>query len=107
MPVSSGSAGGLPGLTLKAWALVTAAGGLVKGQNVTSVARGGVGTYTINFTAAMASGSYVYRFTKGVTYFATGAVDSNVITANTGSAVVATTLGGSSADVGGMWEFYE
>jgi hypothetical protein len=94
-------------MNLKAWAVVTGAGVLVKGSNVTSVARTAAGAYTVTFTAPMTSGNYVYKFTKGVTSFSIGTVDTNMTTANTGSALVAVTLGGTSSDVGGLWEFYE
>lgn len=106
MPVSQGSAGGIPGLNLKAWAYVTAAGALIRGFNVTSVAKGGAGAYTINFTAAMASADFVARFTAaragGVV-----SVSGLINTATTGSATVFTCLSGAAGDVGGLWEFYE
>ena len=54
-----------PGLTLKAWASVTAAGALVKGFNVTSAAKTSSGRYTLTFTAAMATANYQAKFHVG------------------------------------------
>lgn len=62
MPVSSGSAGGVPGLTLKAWALFSgSAGGAVvdASQGVLSILRSAAGDYTINFSAALPSSRYL------------------------------------------------
>ena len=62
MPVSSGSAGGVPGLTLKAWALFSgSAGGAVvdASQGVSSIVRNAVGDYTINFPADLPSSRYL------------------------------------------------
>lgn len=57
MPVSQGSAGGLPGMTLKAWGLVnTASNTLVKGFNVDGV----VGNQ-INLTTALGSTNVAVR----------------------------------------------
>lgn len=55
MPISQGSAGGhMPGLSLRAWALVTAAGVLVKGMNAAS-ATTAAGTYTLTIQDGNAS----------------------------------------------------
>lgn len=51
----------LPGLTLKAWAQVTAAGTLVKGFNVTSITKGAAGLYTTNFTTNMATATFLNK----------------------------------------------
>ncbi len=59
MPISSGFGGGLPGLTLKAWARVTAAGVLVKSAGVASVTRPVTGIYSVtlaNAVSVVASG---------------------------------------------------
>ena len=48
-----------PGLTLKAWGQFAAAGGLIKGFNVTSVVRSSAGIYGVTFTSAMAGTTYV------------------------------------------------
>ena len=64
MGMSSGSFNGaLPGLTLKAWARVTNAGVLVSGFNIASTSRAAAGQYTVNFTAAMATNTYITRVT--------------------------------------------
>lgn len=56
--------GALPGLSLKAWALLNAASGaLIKGFNVTSGAKGGTGVYLFTFTTAMATNTYLTRVT--------------------------------------------
>lgn len=47
MPVSQGSAGGLPGLNLKAWAQVSSAGVLRRGFNVASVTQPSTGNYSL------------------------------------------------------------
>lgn len=57
MPVSQGSAGGLPGMNLKAWGLVnTASNTVIKGMNVASVSGANV-----TLTTPMASVNYVVR----------------------------------------------
>ncbi len=50
MALTAGSAGGIPGLRLRAWALVSSAGVLQKGDGVASVLKGGAGVYTITMT---------------------------------------------------------
>jgi len=54
--------GALPGLTLKAWAHISA-GALVRGFNVTSATKPAVGESAITFTAAMNAANYVIRAT--------------------------------------------
>lgn len=57
MGLSAGPAGGLPGMSLKAWGLVnTSTNAVIKGFNVASVSGGNV-----TFTAPMASANYVVR----------------------------------------------
>lgn len=106
MPISTGSAGGIPGLNLKAWAYITAAGALIRGYNVASTSKGATGTYTVNFTVAMSSADYVARCTPGV---ATGATTqaAALVTATTAAATVRATANGAAFDTGGLWEFYE
>lgn len=50
MPVSQGSAGGLPGLNLKAWAHVNNSGVLLRGFNVAGASRVAVGEYQITLS---------------------------------------------------------
>lgn len=52
--LSQGAAGGLPGLTLKAWAQVKTDGTLVKGSGVASVTKGVTGAYTVTLSSALA-----------------------------------------------------
>lgn len=60
MPMSQGAPGGnFGGLALKAWAQVSAAGVLIKGSNVQSVANGGAGTYTVTFTTPLSTSTYI------------------------------------------------
>ena len=60
MPLSQGSASSpYVGMTLKAWAYISAAGALLRGFNVTSSSRGSVGVYTVTFTSAMSSTAYL------------------------------------------------
>lgn len=54
MPISQGFGGGLPGLTLKAWARVTSAGVLVKGAGIASVTRPVTGIYSVTLSTAVA-----------------------------------------------------
>lgn len=105
MPVSQGSAGGIPGLNLKAWAYVKADGTLIRGLNVASFTRTGVGAYTVTFTAAMSSTDYVMRMTsqKGAMMLASmGAPATGSCTLKTFDASPV-----AAADYGGLWEFYE
>lgn len=55
--------GALPGLTLKAWALVAANGTIIRQFNVAAVVKGAAGTYSPTFTAAMTQASYLVRVT--------------------------------------------
>lgn len=105
MPVSQGSAGGIPGLNLKAWAYIKADGTLVRGFNVASVARTAQGNYTVNFTAAMSSTAYVCRMTPS----AVGGdkVDCVLFSGTTAAASLVTKSSTLQADIGGLWEFYE
>lgn len=72
MPVSQGSGGYMPGMTLRAWALVDAAGALVKGYGVASVTKGTLGNYTLTLTgAAIGAGAVMkgvvrYSYVTGV-----------------------------------------
>lgn len=54
LTASIGSGGGIPGLTLRAWALIQGGtSNLLKGYNVSSVALGAAGIYTLNIQTAM------------------------------------------------------
>lgn len=66
MPVSQGSGGYMPGMTLRAWALVTAAGVLVKSYGVASVTKTGTGTYKLTMSGAAVSANAIL---KGVPKF--------------------------------------
>lgn len=57
MPGSSGTfSGAVPGLSLRAWALVDgASGSLLRGFNVSASVRNSVGNYTLTLAAAMAN----------------------------------------------------
>jgi hypothetical protein len=55
--------GAMPGLTLKAWAQVKADGTLIRNFNVTSITKGSTGGYTVNFTVAMGTSTYIARVT--------------------------------------------
>lgn len=106
MALSQGVTGGVPGVSLKAWALVTSAGVLVKGFNVSNVAKASTGTYTVTFSVAMSSTSYVSRFTPG----AQGAgpmANGSMTAATTAAATCVTASQVSLFDAGGLWEFYE
>lgn len=53
MPISTGAGGGLPGLSLKAWARVNAAGVLIKGVGIASVTRPATGQYAVTLSSAV------------------------------------------------------
>lgn len=63
MPVSQGSGGYMPGMTLRAWALVNSAGALVKGYGVASVTRTGAGTYKLTLSGAAVSANAIVKGT--------------------------------------------
>lgn len=67
MPVSQGSGGYMPGMALRAWAVVSAAGVLLKGYGVSSVSKGAAGVYTLTLSGAAISASAVM---KGVVRYA-------------------------------------
>lgn len=105
MPISSGSAGGLPGLNLKAYAYITSAGALVRGLNIASVTRTGVGLYDVVFTTPMSGTSYVVRLTTDRQGFYLGGMASKVAGGCTVSPTTANSF--AAADAAGLWEFYE
>lgn len=62
MPVSQGSGGYMPGMTLRAWAVVSAAGVLIKGSpNVASAANLSAGKYTITLSDGNVSANAVLK----------------------------------------------
>lgn len=103
--LSQGSAGGIPGLNLKAWAYVKADGTLIRGMNVASVVKGGTGNYTFTFTAALSSAEYVARITteRPNNYAAT--LNSRTTAGCLG--VIVTANGWTATDSSVLWEFYE
>lgn len=62
MPISQGSAGGLVGMTLKAWGHIKggAAPAVIKGFNVSGAAVSGTAT-RVTFANAMASANFIVR----------------------------------------------
>lgn len=60
MPVSQGSAGGIPGMNLRAWAWVKSDGTLLRGSGCT-VSKGAAGLYTLTLTAPLAAASALVR----------------------------------------------
>ncbi|GKT19561.1 hypothetical protein AVHY2522_22935 [Acidovorax sp. SUPP2522] len=108
MPVTAGTGGGVPNMTLKAWAYVTSAGALVRGFNVASASRAGLGAYQVNFSAAMATAEYVGRVV--VVSSASSGVIATVVTNGTGSCKVFPSSGGGGgggADSAFYVEIYE
>ncbi len=61
MIVNPFTQGSFPGLKLKAWAHVTAAGVVIASGNVTSLTKGAVGIYTLNFTANLTTTTYATK----------------------------------------------
>lgn len=105
MPVSQGTAGGIPGLNLKAWAYIKADGTLIRGFNIASSSKTSTGNYTITFTAAMSTADYVARFTPGK--IGGTATDCVMFSATTAAASIVTKAATVVTDIGGLWEFYE
>ena len=105
MPITSGSAGGIPGLNLKAWAYIRGDGTLIRGFNVASTSRSSAGVYVVSFTAAMSTANYVARVTLGPT----GGLDAKAFmySATTAAATLDVRAAGVAMDMGGLWEFYE
>lgn len=106
MPVSQGFGGsGLPGKTLKAWVHMTSAGAVLSSFNVTSVSAPGSGLYNVTFTAPMTGSDYIAIMTPSA------GGNSNTGRLSGATTAVATlqtvNLGGSGANVGGLWVFYE
>jgi hypothetical protein len=100
--------GALPGLTLKAWAHISA-GVLVRGFNVTSATKPGAGESVITFTAAMSAANYVVRAT-GVPTDPTAFINYQFATNAkvVGSMTLRSYVNGALADVAGVLvEIYE
>lgn len=110
MPVSQGSAGGLPGMNLKAWILVSAAGVKLKSFNVGTPSIVQTGKMSFPFTQPMAGTDYLAKFTPSFgtngAYF--GTLTSRTV--NTGQGTVGY-IGAAGAftpeSTAGLWEFYE
>lgn len=96
--LSQGSAGGLTGMNLKAWVLMTPAGAIVKAFNVSTVVRQAAGYYDVTFATPMANVNYIALLTaeKGEKGFI------NTKTVNGGDCRTI-----SATDALGLWEFYE
>lgn len=100
--------GALPGLTLKAWALVQQGGTLTRGFNVTSVTKGAAGVYTLNFTANLTATTYVAK--AEIMPIAIGLITSAQMHAQSpaiGSFLYAIHLNGASADASHFIAVYE
>lgn len=103
MPVSQGSAGGLPGLNLKAWAQVSAAGVLLRGVGVAAAGRSDAGSYTLTLSAA-ASSRAVCKFTMTPgNAIPTGSASGGMVSVATYSLAAP----GSSVDCGFFVEVYD
>lgn len=76
MPVSQGSAGGLPGMNLVAWVLLKSDGTNIKSYNVSATSRTGSGTYAVTFAAALSSAEYLVRATEDGKSFLAASVSS-------------------------------
>lgn len=100
--------GALPGLTLKAWAHISA-GALVRGFNVSGITKPGVGESVVTFTAAMSAANYVVRATgipTDPTAFVNAEFSTNAKLA--GSVTVRSYVNGALADIAGyLLEVYE
>ena len=105
--ISQVSVGGaLPGLALKAWAYVISNGTLIKGFNIASASRSGVGTYVLTYTTATTNAETITRFTiPNFTSSSYTGARSNSIT--TGMNVSTYTAGSTPADTAFFVEIYE
>ena len=101
MGLSTGNAAFLPGVQLKAWVLLSAAGAVLKSFNVASASKQATGAYQINFTTAMSSATYLVRYTSSSSAVQGG------LGLLAGTANVGTFVSGTLTDSGGLWEFYE
>lgn len=64
MPVSQGLHGGyMPGMTLRAWALVDSAGNLVKGNGISAAIRVATGSYKVTLSGAAPSATTIVKGT--------------------------------------------
>ena len=108
--VNPQSSAALPGLTLKAWARVTSAGVLISGMNIASTSRAGAGQYTVNFTTAMATATYITRVTAAFGdpgAWAAADVVQRINTKAVGSVQVRLSANGAYADADFFIEVYE
>lgn len=105
MPVSQGSGGYMPGMTLRAWAVVTAAGALVKSYGVSSVTKGVAGAYTLTLSGAAISANAVMRGVARYAYV-TGIAPSAPV-GNDFTYTVRTVDGGTGTDAVNHVEVYE
>lgn len=90
------SGGVFPGLTVQAWALVGSTGTLLKGFNVTSISKLGVGYYGVNFTNALPSAAVVVA--GELTTLATTPRVLHAISATTAAVTYYTYVNGMQAD---------
>lgn len=114
MPVSQGTGGGMPGMGLKAWALVTSAGAIIKSFNVSAYAAtaDGAGYRKVTFATPMTTLNYLAKWTPmgvpGMSLPVAGYINTSK-PKNLGDCVVTMGQGGAgnTLDPGGLWEFYE
>lgn len=105
MPVSQGSGGYMPGMTLRAWAVVTAAGALVKGYGVASVTKTGTGTYRLTLSGAAVSATAIIKGKSNSSL--ESAVNAGAIAGNDYTYSVNYTNGGTAVDATAHVEVYE
>lgn len=92
MPVSQGSAGGLPGLNLKAWAQVSNAGVLLRGFGVTSASRVAAGSYQINLQTPLVGRGVMRVTAEHSGYFSLAFLSSqSIVSVSTNNAAGAAT----------------
>lgn len=61
MPVSQGSGGYMPGMTLRAWAVVSAAGELLKSSGVSLVTKPGTGEYMLTLSGPAVAATAILK----------------------------------------------
>lgn len=95
----------MPGMTLRAWALVNSTGAMVKGYGVASVTKTGTGTYRLTLTGAAVSATAIIKGKAKINI--ESAVNAGTISGNDYTYSVNYTSGGTTVDATAHIEVYE
>ena len=99
--------GALPGLTLKAWALCSSTGAIIKSYNLNAATHPSAGLYTFTFPSALTTATYLVRATSAYDGGGLGIFGFSAYTKTTAGFSAAAGIGGANSDIPFFMEVYE